>query len=364
MDFAHLGQQTMSTDTACMSASATASPAPLVTFALFAYNQEKFIREAVEAAFAQTYEPLEIILSDDCSTDRTFEIMQEMAAAYRGPHRVRAVQTPRNLGVVQHVLLRGREASGDIIVVAAGDDVSLPERVARHVPHYADQKVWAVSTGFALINEDNQQVDEDATILKGQIANRVRIGDPAYLRVVPADYTTIQGSTASYRKQVFSLVKIRGCAPYAEDQLFTFLIHALGYHISYIHEPLLLYRIHVNAWSNIPQNGRDWRNEELKSARHTEAELEKIHFFLDFTSSHRLEDVVDVPALQRNLAIVQEQKAWANLAGTTRATYLLRDLLKGRTRLLKWKLARVSGQFPEYWPKRSLARFQRKYRMH
>ncbi len=34
---------------------------PLVTFAISAYNQEKFIHEAVEVAFAQTYEPLEII---------------------------------------------------------------------------------------------------------------------------------------------------------------------------------------------------------------------------------------------------------------------------------------------------------------
>ena len=51
---------------------------PLVTFALFAYNQEQHIREAVDGAFSQTYEPLEIILSDDCSTDRTFEIMQEI----------------------------------------------------------------------------------------------------------------------------------------------------------------------------------------------------------------------------------------------------------------------------------------------
>jgi len=39
---------------------------PLLTFALFGYNQEQYIREAVEGAFAQTYSPLEIILSDDC----------------------------------------------------------------------------------------------------------------------------------------------------------------------------------------------------------------------------------------------------------------------------------------------------------
>ena len=61
---------------------------PLITFALFAYNQERFIREAVEGAFSQTYSPLEIILSDDCSPDRTFEIMKEMAAEYTGPHTI------------------------------------------------------------------------------------------------------------------------------------------------------------------------------------------------------------------------------------------------------------------------------------
>ena len=61
---------------------------PLVTFALFAYNQEKYIHEAVEGALAQTYEPLEIILSDDSSTDRTFEVMSELAKKYNGKNKV------------------------------------------------------------------------------------------------------------------------------------------------------------------------------------------------------------------------------------------------------------------------------------
>ena len=354
----------MSTDMPSSSSLGTAPPqAPLVTFALFAYNQEKFIREAVEGAFAQTYEPLEIILSDDCSTDRTFEIMQEMAAAYRGPHRVRAVQTPHNLGVMQHVLLRGREAAGDIVVVAAGDDISLPERVARHVPCYADPKVWAVSTGFHLIDADSQPVDKSATIIGERITQRVRPGEPSYLRDLPEGYTTIQGSTASYRKAVFCLVPSGQTMRFAEDQLFTFAIHALGYQVDYLPHPLLCYRIHANAISNLPHGGRDWRAEELKSARHLVAEIERLALFLEFTHERHLHAIVDVSALQENLAALQEQKNWAALSGAERAVFLIRALLKGNCRLLKWKLARVAGPFPDYWPKRSLARYQRKYRV-
>lgn len=50
---------------------------PLISYVVTAYNIERFVREAVECAFAQTYSPLEIVLSDDCSSDRTFEIMKK-----------------------------------------------------------------------------------------------------------------------------------------------------------------------------------------------------------------------------------------------------------------------------------------------
>lgn len=101
---------------------------PLVTFALFAYNQENYIREAVEGAFSQTYSPLEIILSDDCSSDGTFKIMKEMARGYQGPHLVKVRRGERNLGVAGHFDDLMRLASGDFFVAAAGDDVSDPAR--------------------------------------------------------------------------------------------------------------------------------------------------------------------------------------------------------------------------------------------
>jgi len=136
-----------------------AAARPLVTFAVIAYNQERFIREAVEGAFAQTYRPLEIILSDDCSPDRTFEIMQEMAAAYDGPHRVRLNRNERNLGLASHFNNILSAASGEILVISAGDDISGPSRVEISVPPFlADPGVSFVETQFKPIQADGSPV--------------------------------------------------------------------------------------------------------------------------------------------------------------------------------------------------------------
>ncbi len=103
---------------------------PLVSFAVIAYKQERFIREAVQSAFAQTYEPLEIILSDDCSPDRTFEIIKEEASTYRGPHKIVINKNITNVGLAENMNGAVKLATGPFVIVQAGDDISLPERTA------------------------------------------------------------------------------------------------------------------------------------------------------------------------------------------------------------------------------------------
>lgn len=134
---------------------------PIVTFAVIAYNQEKFIREAVEGAFAQTYEPLEIILSDDCSSDRTFKIIQEMAAGYDGPHDVRVQKNEVNLGLIGHVNHISATMNGSIIIFAAGDDISLKSR-AEHVASIfmSHPNVVLVHSDVFTINEHGAPVGE------------------------------------------------------------------------------------------------------------------------------------------------------------------------------------------------------------
>jgi len=101
---------------------------PTASFLLLAYNQERYVEEAVRAALAQTYEPLEIILSDDGSKDQTFAVMERVAGEYTGTHRVILNRNEKNLGLTPHFNRLVEMASGEFIVMAAGDDVSLPER--------------------------------------------------------------------------------------------------------------------------------------------------------------------------------------------------------------------------------------------
>ncbi|MBL9057591.1 MAG: glycosyltransferase, partial [Rhodobacteraceae bacterium] len=50
---------------------------PRVTLVVMAWRQEGLLRETIAAAFAQTYQPLEILLSDDASPDGSFAVMQD-----------------------------------------------------------------------------------------------------------------------------------------------------------------------------------------------------------------------------------------------------------------------------------------------
>lgn len=109
---------------------------PLVTFFLFSYNQEQYIKEACHAALAQDYTPLEVIFSDDCSTDKTFEIIENVVRNYCGPHRVILNKNKSNLGLIGHVNKSFEISSGDLIVAAAGDDISAPNRVRRLMDAY------------------------------------------------------------------------------------------------------------------------------------------------------------------------------------------------------------------------------------
>ena len=101
-----------------------------ITLAILAYNQERFVESAVRSALAQVCEPIEILVSDDCSSDGTFERIQQLVGEYRGPHRAIARRNAENLGIGRHFNALMQSAEGRLIVLMAADDISRHDRVA------------------------------------------------------------------------------------------------------------------------------------------------------------------------------------------------------------------------------------------
>ena len=105
--------------------------APRVSLLLLAYNQERYAEEAARSCLAQDSEPLEIVFSDDASSDRTHDILSSVAAGYRGPHRVVVRRNETNLGITGHYNRLVEASSGELLITAAADDTSHPDRAAR-----------------------------------------------------------------------------------------------------------------------------------------------------------------------------------------------------------------------------------------
>lgn len=103
----------------------------LVSFVISTYRQERTIRRAVQGALAQTYSPLEIVISDDCSPDRTWEIVKDEVSRYKGPHSVILNRNEKNLGAVENGRIVWSLTHGDYVVYSEGDDWSVPERTQK-----------------------------------------------------------------------------------------------------------------------------------------------------------------------------------------------------------------------------------------
>src|SRR6478609_2620456 len=135
---------------------------PLISFIVLCYNQEKFVREAIEGALSQNYSPLEIIIMDDSSTDRSYEIAQQVVSDYKGPHQVQVCRSPRNSGVGKSINSAVKMCSGELIVGSAGDDVSLPTRttVIYEAWEKSGRRATSIFSSYTVISEDGVVLGE------------------------------------------------------------------------------------------------------------------------------------------------------------------------------------------------------------
>jgi glycosyltransferase involved in cell wall biosynthesis len=104
---------------------------PKVSVVVPIYNQAPFIRETVESVLDQDYTNVELVLSDDGSSDGTTDILREYAE--RDSERVKIVASERNTGIAGAFNRALHARTGEYVAWLGGDDVMLPGKLSRQV---------------------------------------------------------------------------------------------------------------------------------------------------------------------------------------------------------------------------------------
>lgn len=136
-------------------------PSISLSYVLLTYNQRNTVAAAVRSALAQDVQAMEIVISDDCSTDGTFGEIEAAVADYQGPHRIVLNRNPENLGLAGNLDKVHDLSSGDVIIAAAGDDLSYPQRSQRILDTFIAQEPLLVCSYAKVIDPDGHDVPGD-----------------------------------------------------------------------------------------------------------------------------------------------------------------------------------------------------------
>ncbi|NNN20352.1 MAG: glycosyltransferase [Acidimicrobiaceae bacterium] len=134
---------------------------PKVSVLITLYNYEDYIEECVRSVLTQSYENIEIIVVDDCSTDSSLEIVRRLAD--KDP-RVLIHENKNNIGAVENLRLSYELSTGELVQLLSADNrFAGPETVARLVSAIgSDSRISMAAGGFGLIDENGTGLPDNA----------------------------------------------------------------------------------------------------------------------------------------------------------------------------------------------------------
>lgn len=123
----------------------------LVSIITPTYNSENYIRETIQSVINQTYKNWEMIIVDDCSSDNTVQIIQEIQ---KSEPRIKLFKLDKNsgAGVARNKAIE--EASGKYIAFLDADDLWKPEKLTKQIKFLVDTKLHFTFSFYECIDED------------------------------------------------------------------------------------------------------------------------------------------------------------------------------------------------------------------
>lgn len=211
-----------------------------VSFIVPCRDKAPHVAAAVRSVLAQTYAPMEILLSDQGSEDDTRAIVHDVARSYNGPNQIRLLDCPYDeargmAGLNAHLNWLNDQATGDIVIMSSSDDINHPERAAKVVAAFEEHDPSYVGNCMEFLDADYKQT--------GFTAWR----QPQSGWVTMADHLDgmIGGSSApAWRHEMLERYPLQ--AVETEDMVIPFF-SILEKGFWYIHEPLYGYIKHADG---------------------------------------------------------------------------------------------------------------------
>jgi len=132
----------------------------LVSVVLGVYNGEKYLTEQIDSILRQTYRPLELIISDDASTDKTRQILKQ----YESNPLIRIYYQEKNIGITKNFAFAAEKAKGDLIAFSDHDDIWMENKIQKLVNAINDSPL--VYSDSLLMDENGMSLDKKLSDLK------------------------------------------------------------------------------------------------------------------------------------------------------------------------------------------------------
>lgn len=206
---------------------------PLVSIVLGTYNGEKYLEEQIDSILRQTYNNIELIVTEDCSTDSTRTMLKKIASKHNNVH---VYFNETNLGLVRNFEKAVGYAQGKYIAFADQDDVWLPEKIQLLVDNIGDNM---------LVYSDSAYIDAEGCLTGKKISSYRNMMSGKNLYALDSDSGIwIAGHATMFRRELLDLAL--PFPVYISHDTWLAYIAMLKGTIIFVPDALVLYRQHGN----------------------------------------------------------------------------------------------------------------------
>ena len=211
----------------------------LISILMPTYNVEKFVKEAVESILNQTWANFELIIVDDCSSDKTYEILSSLA---QKDSRIQLYRNEQNSKICKTLNRALSYTRGKYIARMDGDDISTPDRLGKLYQYLNDHpEIDLIGSNVITIDENGKEIGRKSYIYSDK---GIKLGN----RFMPC----IAHIWLARRKVYDQLSGYRDI-PYAED--FDFLLRGELLGFTYANVKDYLYYVRIRNGNTGSSNG-------------------------------------------------------------------------------------------------------------